>query len=203
MPNCNFYATPDDHEGLLTWLLADGACDIYELASDVGQPLKRFRSAAEVRAQFERRYPGGGQWRAVHLQLYVLGAGPPFIPTRVAFEADADDDATFRDEAEGWGLVQLYLGGLSGGGTRLEDSRTNHNTLKRAETWSDTLPELGEVAAWDFAKITAFSSRLNREIRKRAVAKIGSRVLLPGALELWNAGVAMGSSKPGERALDG
>jgi len=203
MPNCNFYATLEDHEELLTWLLADGACEIYELASDFGQPLRRFRSAAEVRAQFERRYPGGGQWRTVYLQLYVLGAGPPFVPKRVALDPDECDGATFRDEAEGWGLVQLYLGALAEDGTRLEDSRTNHNTLKRAETWSDTLPELGEVAAWDFAKITAFSSRLNREIRKRAAAKIGSRVLLPGALALWNAGVAMGSSKPGERALDG
>ena len=203
MPNCNFYATLEDHEELLTWLLADGACEIYELASDFGQPLRRFRSAAEVRAQLERRYPGGGQWRTVYLQLYVLGAGPPFVPKRVALDPDECDGATFRDEAEGWGLVQLYLGALAEDGTRLEDSRTNHNTLKRAETWSDTLPELGEVAAWDFAKITAFSSRLNREIRKRAAAKIGSRVLLPGALALWNAGVAMGSSKPGERALDG
>ena len=203
MPNCNFYATLEDHEELLTWLLADGACEIYELASDFGQPLRRFRSAAEVRAQFERRYPGGGQWRTVYLQLYVLGAGPPFVPKRVALDPDECDGATFRDEAEGWGLVQLYLGALAEDGTRLEDSRTNHNTLKRAETWSDTLPELGEVAAWDFAKITAFSSRLNREIRKRAAAKIGSRVLLPGALALWNAGVAMGSSQPGDRSLDG
>jgi len=156
MPNCNFYATLEDHEELLTWLLADGACEIYELASDFGQPLRRFRSAAEVRAQFERRYPGGGQWRTVYLQLYVLGAGPPFVPKRVALDPDECDGATFRDEAEGWGLVQLYLGALAEDGTRLEDSRTNHNTLKRAETWSDTLPELGEVAAWDFAKITAF-----------------------------------------------
>ena len=141
MPNCNFYATLEDHEELLTWLLADGACEIYELASDFGQPLRRFRSAAEVRAQFERRYPGGGQWRTVYLQLYVLGAGPPFVPKRVALDPDECDGATFRDEAEGWGLVQLYLGAMAGDGTRLEDSRTNHNTLKRAETWSDTLPD--------------------------------------------------------------
>lgn len=60
---------------------------------------------------------------------------------------------------------------------------------------------MGDVDAWDFARITAFSSRLNREIRKRSVAKIGGRPLLPGALALWNAGVAMGPWNPGEHAL--
>lgn len=80
MPNCDFYATPEDHEGLLAWLLAEGACEIHELGSDFGQPLRRFHSAAQVLEQFERRHPDGRKWRAVHLQLYVLGAGPPFAP---------------------------------------------------------------------------------------------------------------------------
>lgn len=203
MPNCDFYATPEDHEGLLAWLLAEGACEVHELGSDFGQPLRRFRSAGEVLAQFERRYPNGRKWRALHLQLYVLGAGPPFVPRRVSLDPQACDGATFRYTAEGWGLVQLYLSALPEGDTRLEDSHTNHNTLKRAQTWSSTVPELGDVGAWDFGKITAFSSRLNREIRKRGVAKIGSRAILPGALKLWNAGVAMGPWKPGEHALQG
>jgi hypothetical protein len=203
MPNCDFYATPEDHEGLLAWLLADGACEVHELASDFGQPLRRFHSAGEVLAQFERRYPHGGKWRAVHLQLYVPGAGPPFVPRRVSLDPKACGGATFRYNADGWGLVQLYLGALPEGDTWLEDSHTNHNTLKRAQAWSATLPEMGDVGAWDFGKITAFSSRLNREIRKRGVARIGSRAILPGALALWNAGVAMGPWKPGEHALQG
>lgn len=203
MPNCDFYATPEDHEGLLTWLLAEGSCEVHELGSDVGQPLKRFHSAAEVLAQFERRYPNGRKWRAVRLQLYVRGAGPPFAPRRVALDPKACDGATFRYSADGWGLVQLYLGALSEGDARLEDSHTNHNTLKRAQAWSGTVSEMGDVGAWDFAKITAFSSRLNREIRKQGVAKIGSRAILPGALKLWKSGVALGPWKPGEHALQG
>jgi hypothetical protein len=203
MPNCDFYATPEDHEGLIAWLLADGQCEIHELGADWGQPLRRFHSPAEVLAQFERRYPDGRTWRAVHLQLHVVGAGPPFVPTRVALDPQACDGATFRDSAEGWGLVQLYLGAVSRGDVRLEDSHTNHNTLKRAQTWSANYPELGDVGAWDFGRITAFSSRLNREIRKRGVARIGGRAVLPGALALWKAGVALGPWKPGEHALQG
>ncbi|QGW84255.1 hypothetical protein [Variovorax paradoxus] len=201
MPNCDFYATKEDHEGLLTWLFAEESCDVYELASDFEQPLKCFRSAAEVLAQFERSYPNGKKWRSVHLQLYVRGAGPAFEPRRVELDPVACGGATFRYDADGWGLVQLYLGSASAGDERLEDSHTNHNSLKRAQSWSDTVEEMGDVGAWDFAKITSFSSRLNREIRKRGVAKVGSRAVLPGALKLWDIGVAMGPYKPGEYTL--
>jgi hypothetical protein len=119
----------------------------------------------------------------------------------VELDPAACGGATFRYNADGWGLVQLYLGTLPEGDTRLEDSHTNHNTLKRAQTWSGTVPELGDVDAWAFSKITSFSSRLNREIRKRGVAKAGSRVVLPGALKLWDIGVALGPYKPGESTL--
>ena len=201
MPNCDFYATREDHEGLLAWLFAEGTCEVHELASDFGQPLRQFRSPAEVLAQFDRTYAGGRRWRAVHLQLYVLGAGPPFVPRRVALDPEACDGATFRYGADGWGLVQLYLGTAAEGDARLEDSHTNHNTLKRAQAWSGTLPDQGPTEAWDFRRITAFSSRLNRQIRARGVARLGSRSVLPGALRLWEAGVALGSYRPGEHAL--
>ncbi|HEX7868065.1 MAG TPA: hypothetical protein VF555_24105 [Variovorax sp.] len=201
MPNCDFYATAEDHEGLLEWLFAQQTCEVYELASDFGQPLKRFQSAAEVLAQFERRYPNGCPWHSVHLQLNVLGAGPAFVPRRVALNPGSCDGATFRYNADGWGLVQLYLSTASGAGPSLEDSHTNHNSLKRAQTWSHTVTDQGPVEAWDFGRITSFSSRLNREIRKRGVARMGSRVVLPGALRLWDAGVAMGPYKPGQYEL--
>ena len=201
MPNCDFYATTEDHEGLLSWLFAEDTCDVYELASDFEQPLKCFRSAAEVLAQFERSYSDGRKWRAVHLQLYVRGAGPAFVPRRVALNPKDCGGATFRYNADGWGLVQLYLGSAFTGDARLENSHTNHNSVKRAQTWSHTVTDQGSVEAWDFSRITSFSSRLNREIRKRSAARIGSRTVLPGALKLWNTGVAMGPYKPGEYVL--
>ncbi|MDN6883771.1 hypothetical protein QMO14_09200 [Variovorax sp. CAN2819] len=201
MPNCDFYATTEDHESLLSWLFAEDACDVYELASDFEQPLKCFRSAAEVLAQFDRSYPDGRRWRAVYLQLYVHGAGPAFAPRRVALDPKACGGATFRHNADGWGLVQLYLESAFAGDARLENSHTNHNSLKRAQAWSDTAGAPDEVEVWDFGRIASFSSRLNREIRKRSAARIGSRTVLPGALKLWNTGVAMGPYKPGEYVL--
>jgi hypothetical protein len=198
MPNCDFYATPEDHEHLLIWLFTDAACHVYELASDFEKPLKRFESAVEVMQQFERRYPNGEPWQ-VRLNLYVLGAGPAFEPRRISLDPSACDGATFRYAAESWGLVQLYLSAQRA--DRLENSHTNHNSKTRAERWEPIRGVEPGSAAWDFARITAFSSRLNRQIKKRAVATIGSRVVLAGALGVWQSGVSLAPYVPGKHVL--
>jgi hypothetical protein len=198
MPNCDFYATPEDHEHLLNWLFADATCNIYELASEFERPLKRFETAVDVMRQFERRYPSGEPWQ-VHLNLYVLGAGPAFEPRRITLDPNACGGATFRYAAEGWGLVQLYLAAPRAG--CLENSHTNHNSKTRAERWAPLRGVEPAPAAWDFARITAFSSRLNRQIKKCSVGKIGSRVVLAGALKLWESGVSLAPYVPGKHVL--
>jgi hypothetical protein len=133
-----------------------------------------------VQTEFNKKLP-----QTVTLQLYVLDASPPFSPRRIVL----NDGVTFRFAADGWGLVQLYLGAVTS--TGLEDSHTNHNTQKRAETWAPTLKDMGSVDAWDFKQITAFSSKLNRQIKKFSVGKLNSRAVLPGALSLWQNGVSL------------
>src|SRR5262245_53575960 len=199
MPNCDFYATPEDHEPLLNWLFADAACHVYENASDPEQPLKRFGSPGEVIRQFERRHSTGEPWQTVHMQLYVLGAGPPFRARRIALDPQVCDGATFRHTAEGWGLVQLYLSAPHG--DCLKNSHTNHNSEQRANTWARVHEDQLGPAGWDFPRITTFSSRLNRQIRKRSVARFGSRVVLRGAFELWERGVSLAPYVPGKHAL--
>lgn len=189
MPNCDFYATPEDHEVLLHCLFTESACRVFELSSDFEQPLKEFCSAGDVLSQFDRIYSTGKKWHTVHLQLYVLGACPPFAPRRVPLDPKACDGATFRYAADGWGLVQLYLAAATADG--LNNSHTNHNSQKRAEAWAPTIPTMQDVGLWDFKKISAFSSRLNRQIKKLSVAKIGSRPILPGALKLWQEGASL------------
>lgn len=189
MPNCDFYATLEDHEQLLQWLFDGAACKVFELSSGFEQPLKEFRSTSEVLSQFDRTYTTGEKWHTVHLQLHILGASPPFAPRRIHLDPNACDGATFRYVAEGWGLVQLYLGAVTARG--LNNSHTNHNSQKRAEAWAPTIPTMQEVGLWDFKKITSFSSRLNRQVKKLSLAKIGSSPILPGALKLWQEGAAL------------
>lgn len=199
MPNCDFYAIPEDHKEILKWIFLDGSCEVYELASDFEKPLRQFLDPEEVISQFDRQHPDGEKWRMVHLQLNVIGAGPPFSPRRVSLDPDACGGATFRFTADGWGLIQLYL--ASPKSDHLESSHTNHNSKKRAERWSSTDSDSGGPDAWEFARISSFSSRLNRQIRKARIAKIGSRPVLPGAVRLWDAGTALWPYRPGEHTL--
>jgi hypothetical protein len=189
MPNCDFYATPQDHLPLLDWLFAEGTCKVFELSSAFDAPLKEFRCASEVLSEFSRVYTNGVAWHTVHLQLYVLGASPEFVSRRIGLDPKSCNGATFRYAADGWGLVQLYLTAPTADG--LKNSHTNHFNPTGAEKWAQVRPEMDATALWDFKKIAAFSSRLNRKIKKLGVAKIGSRVLLPGALELWQAGTPL------------
>ncbi len=188
MPNCDYYATPEDHPALLDWLFAEQTCDVYEAYSSYEKPLRRFETTAEVLAEFERTYPTGQKWVSVGLQLYVRGSGPPFNAKRIALDPKACGGATFRFYAEGWGLVQLYL--QAPREDRLENSHTNHNSQRRAENWA-LVREGPAPADWDFARITSFSSRLNRQIKKQAVGKLNSRVVHRCALKLWDAGVTL------------
>jgi hypothetical protein len=202
MPNCDFYATKEDHEPLLAWLFSEGTCHVYELASDFNQPLKRFDSAAAVLQEFSRVHPTGETWNDVLLQLYVIESGPPFAPRRVEL---GPVGWRFRYAAEGWGLVQLYL--RTPTPEAIESSQTNHNSRVRAETWATTYQELGhqelgDPSAWDFKRIVSFSSRLNRQIRKKAIGKIGGRVILPGAMSVWNAGLPFRGYTPDETVIE-
>ena len=190
MPNCDFYATRQDQEPLLSWIFSEGACRVFELASDVGEPLKEFHSASEVLAEFDRVYSNGAAWHTVHLQLYVNGASPPFVPRRIELDPKLCKGATFRHGAEGWGLVQLYLAAPTEQG--LDNSHTNHNSQMRAQSWAPIIANKDATESWDFKKISAFSARLNRQIKKLSVAKIGSQSVLPGALALWDTGVLLG-----------
>lgn len=135
----------------------------------------------------------------MHLQLYVLDAGPIFNATRIELNPSACDGAKFRYMTGGWGLVQLYLQALDG--NRLENSHTNHNSAKRAEAWAPITGAEPGPASWDFQRIGAFSSRLNRQMRKRSIGKIGSRPVLPGARKLWEQGVSLGPHLLGKDVL--
>ena len=141
MPNLDFYATPTDHEQLLNWLFAERTCRVYELESEFHKPLKQFSTAKEVLSEFDRVYSNGKRWHTVHLQLYVIGAGPRFRSERIG--------SRFR--ALGWGLVQLYLATPTTEG--LEASHTNHLTQKGAAN----LAPINQFRAWDFRRVQQFS----------------------------------------------
>jgi hypothetical protein len=109
--------------------------------------------------------------------------------SQIRLDPKATGGATSREAVTGWGLIQLYLGGLSQRG--LVHSHTNHNSEARARKWSDTIGNLGAVDAWDWKAVTSASRRLNARIRRHAVSKVGSRPVLEGAFRLMESHPAL------------
>ncbi|GLY47709.1 hypothetical protein [Lentzea sp. NBRC 102530] len=170
MPNLDFFAAGDDWTAVLETVFGLGVFRVFESDSEPGTELREFRSAAEA----------AGDQRAWHLSLFVDGAGPEPLRSRIDFLPGVSPEAPFRYTCEGWGLIQLDRGRVDGV-RELGWSHTNHNSEKRASAWAATNPELGDPAEWDWAAVTSASGRLNRAIRRRAVDKIGSRPVLPHA----------------------
>jgi len=194
VPNCDFYGVAADHKHVLEWLFSEATCDVYELASDYEAPLRQFKSPEEVLLQFKKTYTTGRSRDAAYLQLYVHGAGPSFLPRRVTLNPKACDGAIYKFNAEGWGLVQLYLSAPTA--TKLEASHTNHHSMKSAARIA-TASDLNE---WDFKVIQAFSSKLNRQIKKLSVGNLGSRPVLDGARIQWNQGISLWPNVPRREA---
>jgi hypothetical protein len=178
MPNCDFYAVGPDHAAILAHLLEADDCEIYELSSRPGLETVRFTSISDFLTRFTF-----DDWKdlrdTLHLHLYPRGAQGRVIHRRIELRNVSDPTKAFRFATSGWGLIQLYLEAPRDG--RLEASHTNHNSEKRAATWSDTYPNMGSPDEWDWAVVARFSRRLNGFIRKLSVAKQGSRVILPAA----------------------
>ena len=188
MPNIDFYAAGADLLAVLTYVFEQSACRVFESYSEPGEQIAEFKSIEDLS---ERRSIGvcQGAGPSVWLQLVPPNASHQFSIRRITLQPELCDGHAFRYAVEGWGLIQLHLGGISPQG--LVNSHSNHNTEARARKWSDVRGDLGPVEIWNWRETTAVSSRLNRFIRtKLAAYKLGSRPVLPDAAAAFAAGLA-------------
>lgn len=145
--------------------------------------LVEFHDTKEV----HERYPSPDpQRRHVLLQLWPTKASRSLRITRLKLDPLACDGHTFRHRVEGWGLIQLYLDGVSESGIR--HSHTGHYSAKGASGWEGIRSEVAPAEDWDFTEVARVSRRLNRHIQKIAVGRILSRPVLPGAAALIERG---------------
>ena len=185
MPNCDFFAFGDDHRVILKQVFEVMPCRIFELSSRRRAGLAEFKCIADFERHFSITNWSLGQHSTLHLQIYADGAGGllnlPLLAPRMEAHNLETDHPTCCHKPEGWGLIQLYL--ESPHHDYLRESHTNHNSEKRANTWSPHYPSLGDPDDWNWNVVNSFSRKLNRFIRKCAVDKKGSRAILPCAAD--------------------
>ena len=178
MPNCDFYAVDGDLKRIVEFVFHELDCRVFELSSEPDKELREFKSAEEV-LQIAGFGKCRGKTHSVYLQLWPRSARGKIHVQRIGLDPKACNGATFRYQIQGWGLIQLYLGGISKAG--VIHSHSNHNSEKRAQKWASTHEELDEVSSWDWREVNRVSRQLNRHIQKMAATKMGSRPILPEA----------------------
>lgn len=189
MPNIDFFATGADFIPILNYVFAESRCRVFESYSPPGQDIAEFSSIDSI----ESRYAIGvcaGTAPSVLLELVPPESMGLCHIRRINLDPARCGGQTFRYVISGWGLIQLYLGGVGPHG--LVNSHSNHFTAARARYWEPVDGgKRGAVESWDWRKTTRVSSALNRFIRKLALYKLGSRPVLPNAAAAFETGVGL------------
>ncbi len=149
MPNLDFYATGSDFDPLLEYLFEQSGCRVFESYSGYDTYLREFKTPDALKQAFDI----GNCKKAGHaacLMLVPPGAQKLFKIEKILLLPTTGH--SYRYRVAGWGLIQLYLGGIGANG--LLPSHTNHNSEKRAQKWEGAYPKLGRVLQWDWNQVS-------------------------------------------------
>ena len=169
MPNCDFYALPEDVGRVMEFVFRDTECRVYHEWPGRREPPRQYGSPAEVVQAL--RTP-----QLLNLFLYADSMGGEHWVQGL-------DGISYT----GWGTILLQLEPLRG--RRLSPSNTRHNSEKRALKWAGTYAERGSPARWNWAEVARISRKINRFIRVNlACSRSGSRAILPAAHDAHSSG---------------
>jgi hypothetical protein len=185
--NYDFFANKQDKISVLEFIFNATELQVFDLGSPYGKEINQYKSTDEIISQFDLEK---GRQFAVSLNLWAPGFGGKVIFKRVELNPKYCNGHTYRYSTEGWGLIQLHLGGLEG--NTLYHSHIGHFNEKGALKWEDINDEKGKVDLWDWKAIEQTSRKIKYQIHnKMFVRKMGSYGILQGAENLSNSGVKL------------
>ncbi|MBX3470171.1 MAG: hypothetical protein KF878_25135 [Planctomycetes bacterium] len=181
MANLDFFGVREDLRAVLVFVFGATDLRVFELSSEFDQELREFTSVDQVESAF--RLGDASRGGQLLLNLWSPSVMKTLDIRRVELDQRRCKGHTFRYTLEGWGCIQLYLGGIQEKTIRW--SHYGHNTEARARTWGHE-----DGADWDALKL--LSNKIQYHIRCRlAVAKVRGRPILPEAFRLLSDGYAL------------
>jgi hypothetical protein len=133
------------------------ACEAY---STFEEPLRVFEDAAAVEEFIRAKRERGVVF--TYLMLHYVECGGALQVRRIALKPEVCDGATWREIAEGWGLIQLQITYREDG---MAECRIAVNTEKRAHAWSSTFESLRDPAEWNWKIVEKHARRLIRVLK--------------------------------------
>lgn len=189
MPNLHWFGSEDDHVALLSEIFAMDTFDVFELYSEPSQSIRTFSNVSETLEEFQKPHSNGTPRSTLHLNLWVRGAGPGPRIRKMELLPETNNEHRWRERTGVDCFVTLYLERPVDG--RLNQSQTNTPTESRMGAIDGIVTDR-DGAKWNVRKANRMSSKLNRLIRNKAVAKVASCPILPDANILWKEGVSFG-----------
>ena len=185
--NYNFFASKTDKLEILDFIFNHTDLQIYDLSSSCDQEIYQYKTVDEISSKFNL---DNGDKFANTFQLWSpRHKGKPLF-RKVELDPKHCNGHTFRYSTDGWGLIQLYFGGLKH--NELHQSHIGHFNEKGALKWEDTTKVNELVSLWDWTEIKSTSRKLKYQIHnKLATRNIGSLGVLTGADNLEQQGIKL------------
>lgn len=187
MPNLHWYGTEDDHAAVLSDIFALDVFEVFELYSEPGKPIRKFARVDEALELFQAPLLDGTARSTIHLNLWVKGSAPEPGIVRFALNPKKSGGHSWGERSSADGFVKFYLERFVA--ERLMHSQTNTPSEARMGA-VEGIVRGPKGTTLDVRLANRMSSKLNRMIKKRAVAKIAASPILPGADALWRDGVS-------------
>lgn len=182
--NYNFFANGVDKIQLLDFIFSETDIQVFDLYSEFDKEVSQYGISTEVTEKFDLE---NGRQSSVTFQLWSPRFGGEVGFRRIELNPKSCNGHTCRYRTEGWGLIQLYLGGRNQ--NRLYHSNIGHFEEKGASKWKEVEKEKGAIDQWNWKEIKSTSGKLRRQVQKMAVEKIGGYGVMRGASELKKSGV--------------
>ncbi len=182
----DFFADKADKIEILDFIFKDTDLQVYDLGSPYGKEICQYKTSDEISSKFDLEIDEFG----TTFQLWTPRHKGKPIFRKIDLDPKRCNGHTFRYATEGWGLIQLYFGGLKN--KELKRSNIGHQSEKRALAWEDISNTNGLVSLWDWREIEITSRKLKYQIHnKLATRKIGSFGVLTGADKLEKQGIIL------------
>jgi len=183
----DFFADMADKLVILDFIFKDTDLRVYDLGSPYGQEISEYKTVEEISSKLDL---DNGDKFDTTLQLWTPRHKGKLIFRKVDLDPKRCNGHTFRYSTDGWGLIQLYFGGLKN--NELNQSHIGHFNEAGALKNESSTTFNGKVSEWDWTEIQTTSRKLKHQINnKLAIRKIGSFGVLPGADKLEKGGVKL------------
>jgi hypothetical protein len=162
----DFLADKQTKIEILEFIFKETDLRVFDLSSSYGQEICEYKSVDEVTKKFDLV---NGDKFAVTFQLWSPKFKGDILFRKVTLDPKHCNGHSFRYSTDGWGLIQLYLGGIKH--DKQNESHIGHFNEKGALDRESTTTFNGKVSNWDWTEIQKTSRTLKQKIQSLLTAK--------------------------------